>query len=276
MKVFISADMEGISGIASLSEVNTEEGKDYSQARKAMTADVNAAIDGAIDAGAKEIWVRDAHGGMTNILPEELDKAAILVRGSPALLSMIEGLDDTFDCMLAVGYHSMSGTPCGLLDHTYSGRCVSSIRLNGKEIGEFAMNAMVAGHFGVPVVFISGDGATVENARSFVPNIVGVEVKRAVGRYAASCIHPSVARGRIHRGAEEAVNLAKKKAIKPFKVKSPVEVEVEFRHAGMADVAQKMPSSERRGARTVACVMKDPIEAYKAIICLVTLASTEK
>jgi D-amino peptidase len=273
MKVFISADMEGISGIVSKDEVNAPGGKDYPASRKAMTKDVNAAIEGALAAGAKEVYVRDSHADMTNIIPEELESPAVLIKGSPSPLSMVEALDETFDCLFLVGYHSMSGSLCSVLDHTYSGRCVSELRLNGKASGEFAMSAMVAGHHGIPVAFISGDRVAVEQAKELVPNIVGVEVKRAITRYSAACLHPGVARERIWTGSRDAIELVKGRKIKPFVIKPPVEVELDLISAGMADAASQMPSSRRKGARTVAYTAPNVLEAYKAIICAITLAS---
>ena len=152
--VFISVDMEGISGIVDPSQTGGDP-KEYDYGRKLMAGDVNAAIDGALSAGAKEIVVSDAHGGMRNIQPEDLNEAAILVRGTPNPGTMMEGISGDFDAALYVGYHSMKGTENGILAHTISGAVVDAVYINGRETGEFGLNAAIAGWHGVPSVFVS-------------------------------------------------------------------------------------------------------------------------
>jgi D-amino peptidase len=186
---------------------------------------------------------------------------------------MVESLNETFDCMFLIGYHSMSGTLCSVLDHTYSGRCVSELRINGRPSGEFVMSAMVAGYYGVPVALISGDYGVVQQAREVIPNIVGVEVKKGISRYSAGCIHPEVARKKIYSGAKEAIKLVRQKKITPFNAGSPIEIQLDLVNTGMADLSSMMPCAERTGPRTIKYIAKDPIEAYKFIVCAVTLAS---
>lgn len=183
-----------------------------------MVGDVNAAIEGVLAVGEAEVVVSDAHGktpgGMSNLKPEELNETAVLVRGSPKPLTQMEGIGCGFDAVLFVGYHSRKGTRLGMLDHTISGRVIDGIVVNGLEVGDTAFNAAVAGYYGVPLVFVSGDIAVTKEAEALVPNIVTVAVKEAVSRTAAKCLNPRKARDLIKRGITEAIR--KRKSIKPF------------------------------------------------------------
>ena len=176
-RVFISVDMEGISGIVDWAQVGGDQ-KEYEVGRRLMAGDLNAAVEGALEAGAEEIVVSDAHGRKRNLQPEEVHEAAYLIRGSPKPGSMMEGISDRFDAALYVGYHSMKGTEKGILCHTISGGgAVDAVFINGRETGEFGMNAALASWHGVPSVLISGDAAVAAEARSLVPNIRAAVVK---------------------------------------------------------------------------------------------------
>lgn len=174
-RVFISIDMEGISSIVSWPEVDRNN-SEYAHTRKIMAGDLNAAIEGALEAGAKEIVVSDAHGGMRNLRPEEVHEAAQLIRGSPKPNSMMEGIKEGFDAAMYVGYHSMKGTENGICAHTISGSVVQAIWINGRMTGEFGMNSALAGHYGVPSVFLAGDYAATVEAEAFVPGITTAAV----------------------------------------------------------------------------------------------------
>ena len=159
LRVFISADMEGVAGVVDLTQVR-QNGPDYETSRTLFTGEVNAAIQGAFDAGATEVVVNDSHGTHTNLLPEQLDPRAALIRGRPKLFGMVQGLDSTFEAAVLVGYHARASTMNAVLDHTYSLN-IRGGRVNGTELGEFGLSAAVAGHHGVPVVCVSGDEAVV-------------------------------------------------------------------------------------------------------------------
>jgi len=176
LKVFISVDMEGISGIVHSIQTSRDQ-PDYEKGRALMVGDVNAAIMGVLALGKAEIVVSDGHGSMTNLQPEELHENSVLVRGSPKPLTQMAGIDRGFDAALFIGYHSKRGTKRGTLDHTISGRTVDSITINGLEVGETAINAAIAGYHEVPLVFISGDRAVTEEAEEIIPGIVTVAVK---------------------------------------------------------------------------------------------------
>jgi len=267
--VFISIDMEGITGIVDWTQVGGDT-KEYEVGRKLMVGDLNAAIEGALEAGADEIVVSDAHGRMRNLQPEEVHEAAYLIRGSPKPGSMMEGISGDFDAALYVGYHSMKGTEKGILCHTISGRTVDGIFVNGRETGEFGLNAALAGWHGVPSVFIAGDAAVAAEARSFVPNIRAAVVKWAVGRYAAKCLHPKKARALIKKTVAEA--LANTSNIEPYRVEEPVEIKLRYATSTMADVVAILPYVERIDGRTVKAVFNDYPEALRGLRATISLA----
>jgi len=185
LKVYISVDMEGVSGVVDGSQV-VEDGRDYAAARRWMAEDVNAVIAGLLSAGATEIVVNDSHGGMRNLLPDSLHPKASLISGTPKPLTMMAGIDETFDAVVFVGYHAAAGTARAILDHTIAGRAVSRITVNGTEMPELGLNAAIAGEFWVPVILVTGDTATAEQARALLgEQVVTVAVKESFGRNAA-------------------------------------------------------------------------------------------
>ncbi len=265
MKVYISADLEGISGV--VAEVQTEENqKEYERARRLMTGEVNAAIAGAFEGGASEVLVNDAHGWMGNLLLEELDARAELISGAPKPTSMIEGLDASCDVAFFVGYHAQAGTPMGVLSHTYSGR-VFQLALNGEPTGEAGLNGAVAGAYGVPVGLVTGDQSVVEEARRLLAPTAAVAVKAAVGRSAARCLPPAVARQRIEAGAKEAV----RHPGKPFILPPPIVARVTFVRPDQADMAALIPGAERLDGRTVSYQhddMRALVRVWRAMLAL--------
>ena len=240
-KVFISIDMEGISTIVDWAEVNRNN-SEYNHTRKIMAKDLNSAVEGALESGAKEIAVCDAHGGARNLRPEDVHETAYLIRGSPKPNSMMEGIDEGFDAAMYVGYHSMKGTPNGICAHTISGSTVQAVYVNGRETGEFGLNSALAGFYGVPSIFLAGDYAATVEAEKFVPGITTAAVKWAVGRNSAKCLHPKKAMRLIKAKVKNAFS---KKYPAPRVVNSPVEVKVVLANAVMADVASLIPSLER-------------------------------
>jgi D-amino peptidase len=269
MKVYISVDMEGVSSIVSFDEVSADK-LSYEQARALMTEEVNAAIDGALEAGAKEILVSDSHSVMRNLIPEKLRSEAKLIRGWPRPLSQMQGIDESFDAVFFIGYHPMGGTHRGLLDHTLDSRIVSEVRINGTPVGEVGINAMIAGHFNVPVVLVTGGRAVVEEAKMLLGEVEGIIVKDDVGRHAAICLHPFEARKRIREAATNA--LRRLARFKPFTPKRPVELEVDFMSSGMAEMAELLPNSERVKPRTVRYTSGNYLEVYKALRAMISLA----
>jgi len=269
MKVYVSADMEGVAGIVH-TEHTSRDGKEHERARKLMTHEVNAAIEGALEAGAKNILVNDSHGTMRNIIPEELHEAAELVTGSPKPFSMMQGIDSTFDAAMFLGYHARRGTYTGVLEHTYHGGVISDVHVNGKAMGETGINAALAGHFKVPVVLVTGDNTVTEEARSILGFVETVTVKHGVGMFAARCLSPPKARTLIKEGALKALRSMRK--FKPFRIEPPIKIDVSFINTGMTQMAELLPGARRINGRTVSFTLKDYVEAFKALRAMITLA----
>ena len=225
MRIYISVDMEGVACVTHGDHVKLE-GTEYEMARKWMTAEANAAIKGALRAGATEVVVADSHGHMRNMLPDELHQEALLVRGSPRPLSMMEGLDETFDAAFLVGYHSRAGTAKGILSHTYIGSSVYALRLNGITVGEPGFNAATAGHFGVPVALVCGDDTVDAEVTALMPTAECVVTKWAISPLAARNLTPKASQQRILQGAMRA--LERLGEMKPWVLKTPIRFEVDF------------------------------------------------
>ena len=270
LSVLISADMEGIAGIVHASETNPER-YDYERGRALMTAEVNAAIAGVLDAAPDAVvQVADAHGPFRNILPEDLDRRALLIRGKPRPLGMLGGLDDGVDALLLVGYHGRAGSGPAVLAHTIND-AVLDVRLNGRSVGEIGLNAAMAGSLGVPVVLLSGDDAACAELRALAPAALTVQVKRALGQAAAETTHPEAARERLRAAATEAIE--GRNHIAPVTVTTPVEVEVDLYGPYTVDLATLIPGVTRApGARTVAFTGRNVAEAYRVVQLLAQLA----
>jgi D-amino peptidase len=270
MKVLISADMEGISGIVHPSETNPG-GYDYERGRALMTAEVNAAVAGVLEAvpGA-EVLVADAHGPFRNLLPDELDRRARLVRGKPRPLGMLAGLDDDTDAVLFVGYHARSGGGPAVLAHTISD-AVLDVRLDGRSVGEIGLNAAMAGFHGAPVVLLSGDDAACAELLELVPGAATVAVKQALGQAAAVALHPDEARAQLHRFAAKAIR--RHDQVPLVILPGPLRVEVDLYGPYTVDLATLIPGVSRApGARTVSFTAGDVAEAYRLVTLLTQLA----
>ena len=270
LKVFISVDMEGISGVVHSDQVSSGT-PEYGAARKWMAQDVNAAVQGAIEAGATEIVVNDSHGSMRNIDPGDLDPRASLISGSPKPLSMMQGIDPSFQACLFIGYHAKAGTTDAVLDHTISSSVVRSIRVNGIEMPELGLNAAIAGYYGVPVVLISGDAAVCrQTTETLGKDIVTVQVKEAIGRLAAKLLPWSESLRRIKEGTKAA--LGKVAAIKPFKLTAPYSFELGYHVSAQADMGAMIPGVKRLDARTLSFVADDFIEGFQKLRAMINIA----
>jgi D-amino peptidase len=212
LKVFISIDMEGLAGVVAGGDVSMGPNSDYAHFRSIMAGEANAAIEGAIRAGATYVLVRDSHGSKQNLLPGDVDPRASLLRGSSTgPKNMMEGIDSTFDAVVFVGYHAKAGTPGAILEHTSTGNVVD-FTINGVSLPEGGYNALVAGLYGVPVVFVAGDRAVVDQIRGLLGPIDAVAVKQEIND-ASLGLSPKQAQDEIRRGVEQGVrNRAKAKA----------------------------------------------------------------
>ncbi|WP_422740163.1 M55 family metallopeptidase [Micromonospora sp. WMMD729] len=271
MKVLISVDLEGISGIVHPTETNPDR-YDYERGRTAMTAEANAVIAGVLDAAPDAVvWVADAHGSFRNILPEDLDRRAHLVRGRPRALGMLAGLDEHTDAVMFIGYHARAGAGPAVLAHTMSD-AILDVRVAGRSLGEIGLNAAMAGHVPAPVVLLSGDDAACAEFGELVPSAVTVAVKQTLGQAAAVALHPREARERLRRAAADAIT--RRASIRPWTLAGPLDVEVDLYGPYMVDLAVLVPGVARvGGGRTVAFRAADAAEAYRLVQLLVQLAS---
>jgi D-amino peptidase len=272
MKLLIAVDMEGITGVVTWNHVDPAHAE-YQRFRRLMTQDVNAAVRGALEAGADEVVVSDGHWNSDNILIEELDPRARLNSGTPSLFSMVQGIDQGVDAALFIGYHARMGTPAAILDHTWSSTRVQNVWLNGRITGEIGLNASLCGHFGLPVLMLSGDQSANQEAAEWVPGIHNVIVKRAAGRWSAEVLPPAVTQPMISAAAERAVRaFLAGEAPAPLKLDTPVTVAVEFFTSEMADKASLLPGSRRVDGRKIEVTLADMPAAYQAFRAAVTLA----
>ncbi|MFI2783090.1 M55 family metallopeptidase [Streptomyces sp. ALB3] len=272
MNVLISVDMEGVSGLVHPSETNPGR-QDYERGRALMTAEANAVVAGVLDAEpTADILVADAHGTFRNILPDQLDRRARLVRGKPRPMGMLAGLDADTDAVLLVGYHARAGAGPGVLAHTMSDD-ILDVRVAGRSLGEIGLNAALAGHLGVPVVLLSGDDAACAEFEELVPAAVTVAVKEALAAAAAVTLHPEEARARLRAGAAEAIG--RRAGVAPLALSGPpLAVEVDLYSPVSVDLALLIPGVARAGGgRTVTFAAADFAEAYRLVLLLVQLAS---
>jgi D-amino peptidase len=272
MKILIAADMEGISGVVSWDHVDPKHAE-YPRFRKLMTGDVNAAIRGALEGGADEIIVADGHNSGRNILVEELDPRARLNSGSPSPFSMVQGVDSGIAAAILVGYHARVGSQSAILDHTWSASTVANVWLNGRLVGEIGLNAAVCGHFGAPVIMISGDQTACAEGRELLGGIETAVVKQASGRMAAELLPPQVAQKRIQEAAERAVKrLMAGDAPPPLRFDLPLTATLETSHAERADRISILPGIRRVEARKLEFTAPDVPTAYRIFRAAVSMA----
>lgn len=248
MKLFVMTDLEGATGVAGIWEDFNPGARQYQAAIRFLTGDVNAAVEGSLEAGVDTVVVLDGHGPGFSIDLETLTPKAQLIRGRR--VSELEGLDSSFDLMFCMGAHSMAGTPDGLLSHTLSSASIVNMWLNGRPVGEVGLWAAMAGELGVPVGLVVGDGAAVREARSLLGDIEAVAVKEATSRFAARCLHPSVTRPLIKEASKRAATRGSQ--WKPYVPETPAELRVELIDVQNADRVAKRTNVQRIDGRTVA------------------------
>jgi D-amino peptidase len=253
-KVFISADMEGISGISGSDQLSAT-GAEYGRSRKMMADDVNAAIRGARRGGATDILVNDSHGSMRNLRLEDLVSHSFKRSG------MMEGLDASFDAVIFIGYHAKAGNPEGLFAHTGSG-VVRDVRVNGRSLGEGGLNTMVAASYGVPVVLVTGDDVAVKQVAEVATTAKLVAVKRAINPRAVELRPFAAVHKEIEEAAYEGVRSAKKFA--PVRDAS-YKVEIQFQDVAIPEVAQNLPTMSRPAPDTIAFTADSMSRAYTLI-----------
>lgn len=273
MKVFISVDIEGATGIASFSQCGRADGShyDYAFARRMLTGDVNAAIRGARAAGATEVVVKDAHGNCKNLLVDELEPGTQLISGFyPRNDYMMDGIDESFGAAMLVGYHAMAGGLHGMMEHALSGG-VHRFWVNGIPAGEIIVSAALAGAYGVPLVFVSSDRSGCEEAHDAIAGVRTYETKEGYGKYMGRMLHPSETWPGIESAAREAV--AESANVKPFINPCPVTMRSEFRTSEEGDYAAMLPDCKRPDAYTIELTRPSFRLAHSAMLAVFQLAT---
>ena len=268
MKLFLSTDFEGTSGIVAWEQI-IEGSAEYEQGRHLLTNEVNAVIEGAIEGGVTEFVVNDSHHYMRNLHPQDLAGRATLITGKHKPLYMMEGLDASFDGVCFVSYHGSIGAEHAILSHTYNPGAIWEVRINGEIVGESGLNALVATHYNVPIIFVSGDAVTAEEAHFVAPNAEKVVVKESKGRFAAAHIHPTIACEMLREGATRAIRNVP--TMRPPQFTFPITIEITFLVADMAEMALWIRNVERVSARTVKVTGENALELYQTFVTIVTL-----
>jgi D-amino peptidase len=260
LKVFISVDMEGVAGVVNWDETS-QPGPDYGYFRRLMSLEANAAVLGAFDAGATEVVVRDSHGSARNILPDLLDPRARLIRdwsGGPKV--MMEGIDETFHAVVFIGYHGRAGTPNAILDHTSTGNVVD-FAINGRSLPEAGYNALIAGKYAVPVVFVAGDQAICDQVRELFGDIPTVATKRGIGE-ASDGLHPETAANLIRVGVADA--LRQRDRMRPFIMTPPYTLVLKLKNEASVYAGSFFPGARRTGDWELTFTASDILEVMYA------------
>ena len=259
-KIYISADMEGVVGAVTGEQLGPE-GFEYQRFRQFMTDEVNAAIDAARAAGATEFVISDSHGNGQNLLIEQLPIDVTIVRSWPRPLGMMEGIDDSFDGVIFIGYHASTANTRGVRAHTMSSASITGLRLNGIEMTEGSMNAAIAGHFGVPVIMVSGDDAAVAENQVIIGDIEGAVVKWAKGFHSAQTLTPEAAYEVIRTRTASAISRID--SFEPYVLDTPIELELSLKNYMPVETLSYLPNVEKVNSHTIRFVGQDMIEISK-------------
>ncbi|GAB2580214.1 M55 family metallopeptidase [Microlunatus antarcticus] len=268
MKVFLSSDMEGTAGVVDWSQCLAPQ-PEYQYYRGLLQDEVNAAIDGAMSAGATEFLVNDSHSSMQNLRPDALHGRARYLSGRHKPMYMMQGLDASFDAVFFVSYHGSMASEASTLSHTYNPRAIARVLLNGIEVGESGINSLVALGHGVPVVLITGDDTTAEEAARITPGVVPAVVKHSVTRFAAESLHPEEAKELIHDAAGRAIAGLGDAQVPAITL--PATLEVLFLNGDFAEMATWVQGVTRVDTRTVTFSDEDPIRLFRTFITVVQL-----
>ncbi|MFJ8630795.1 M55 family metallopeptidase [Streptomyces sp. NPDC093568] len=246
MRIYISVDMEGVTGLVDADDVQPG-GRDYERGRLMMAEDVNAAIRGAVAAGATDITVNDAHGPMRNLLPESLHPAARLIRGKPKQMGMLEGLTPEHDAVICVGYHSRAGA-LGVLSHSFMGHEIEDMWLDGRPVGEIGLAHATAGAIGMPVAVLTGDDCACAEMAEWDPSVTTVAVKYARDRFAAELRPADEARGAIEEAVAASLSVPPKSSAPAA---GPSTLAVRWQSASVASMLLGIPGVTATDSRTV-------------------------
>lgn len=270
LKVLISVDMEGVTGAVTADQLGPS-GFEYQRFREFMTGEALAAVGAAKESGATEILVVDAHGNGENLLIERFPDDVRIVRSWPRPLSMMHGIDSSFTAAVFIAYHSATTNPAGVRAHTISSGTFAAIRINGVGMAESGINAAIAGHFGVPVVAISGDDAAVAELQQLVPGVEGAVVKRAVSFHSANTMTPAAGQALIRERVK--AGLAKRAGIRPYVLRGPLRLEITFKNYTPAEIATYLPGIERVDSHTIRFTARDITDVARFIQFLTTYSA---
>ncbi|HET8603670.1 MAG TPA: M55 family metallopeptidase [Marmoricola sp.] len=267
MKVHLSFDFEGAAGVVDWGQCR-EGDPAYELGRSLVLDEVNAAIEGAVEADADEIVVNDAHGTMRNLDPRLLAHGASYVSGRHKPLYMMQGLDGTCDVAFMVGYHGSISGESSTLSHTYNPEVFAAARVNGREVGESGINALVAQHFGVPIGLVTGDEVTRRETEPFASSAVFVATKQSLTRFSAHSLHPDEACRQIRAGAAEAVRRAAAGRLAAPGIEVPARLDLDLQTADMAEVGSWVKGAERVGTRTVRIESEDLLAMFSSFVAV--------
>ncbi len=267
-KIFISVDLEGVTGVVQPTQLGPD-GFEYQRAREWMTGEINAAIQGIRDAGPADVVVCDSHGNGQSVLIDKLPDDVRIVRGFPRPLEMMQGIDDTFAAALFVGYHASEWTAGAVRGHTISSARLLGVRLNGMEVSEGIYNAALAGQFGVPVAFVSGDRLAVTQLQAAVPGVEGAIVKEPYGYHSALTVTPARGQALIRDGVRRA--MAKIGTLQPYRVKTAIDLEVGFKLTLDAERASFTPGLTRADAHSVKGTFPDMLTITRLLQVIANL-----
>jgi D-amino peptidase len=260
LRLFFSVDMEGVVGVVTADQLGPD-GFEYQKAREWMTGELLAAIEAARQEGVTEIVVADSHGNGENLLIDRLPEDVLVVRSWPRPLGMMQGIDSTFDAAVFLGYHAGTSNPDGVRAHTFSSARLADVRLNGKSVPEGGVNAAIAGHFGVPVIMVSGDDATVEQIRSVIGDIEGAVVKWHYSFHSAKTMTPAASYELIGETIKKA--LRRLDEFEPFVVSTPVTLDVRFKNYRPSQILAYLPIVERTDSHSIRYVGVDMVDVSK-------------
>jgi D-amino peptidase len=265
VNIYISCDMEGTAGVCSWQQVDARNyTSEYFIYQRYMTAEVRASIDGAREAGAKDILVNDSHGPMRNLLLDELPDDVRIIFGNRKPLSMTQGMEARYGGAFFTGYHGAIGEGDATLCHTYTPSVIYDVRVNGTRCSEATLNAAVCGYYGVPVLLITGDRATVEHAKGQMPWLTGVVVKESIGHYAVDSLSPQAAQAAIRECAAQALRNASN--ARTFVFEPPITLEIDLARVEQADLIEVIPGFERTAPRSVRLIDDDYPTVFKAFV----------
>lgn len=268
MKVFISSDMEGTAGVVDWDQVHAG-GPDYRTFTDLLCREVNAAIRGAVEAGATELLVNDSHGTMANLRPDELEGRARYLSGRLKPRYMMQGLDASFDAIFFVSYHGSMSASGSVLSHTYFPAAIAEVTLNGTVVGEAGINALVAHGYSVPIVLVTGDDTTAAETARVCPTIRTAVVKRSVTRFAADSLHPDDACALIRREARAAIEELGQAQVPAIEL--PARLDVRFHNSDYAMLAARIAGVEQTGDLTASIVGREPVSVFDTFITVVLL-----